>query len=254
MKKILLFGKLNDITKNVNEHLSQYFQIQLCSENPEVAKGLMKVYAPDMVIISQVGLNEVHSEFFNDLYNNYTEIPVITIGTMQEQLTFRAYYEHTQFQHLLRPVDNSFIMRSVCRTLGLNMEELIAEHEQKQDKRKHIVMVDDNVSSLRQMKKMLQETYKVSMAASATQAMTIMGRSKPDLVILDYDMPICDGKRMLQMIRADEKLKDVPVIFLTGISDKAHIMRVLDLKPAGYFLKPPVYEQILGTIEQLIGI
>lgn len=254
MKKILLFGRLNDITKDINTYLSKYFQIQLCSDNPGVAKGLMKMYAPDLVIISQVGLYEVHSEFFNDLYINYTQIPVITVGTLHEQQVFRAYYEHGQFQHILRPVDNVFIMQIVCQRLDLDMEKIINDYEQNKDVRKHIVMVDDNVASLRQMKKMLQETYKVSMAASATQAMTIMGKNKPDLIILDYDMPICDGKMMLEMIRADDSLKDVPVIFLTGISDKAHIVQVLDLKPAGYFLKPPVYEQILGTIEQLIGI
>ena len=99
---------------------------------------------------------------------------------------------------------------------------------------------------------MFDKSYKVSLAVSATQAMTLIGKESPDLIILDYDMPICNGKMMLQMIRAEEKIKDVPVIFLTGLSDREHIMEVLDLKPAGYFLKPPVYEQIAEAIDRIL--
>lgn len=102
------------------------------------------------------------------------------------------------------------------------------------------------------MKRLMAERYSVSLATSATQAMTIMGRRKPDLIILDYDMPICNGKMMLEMIRADQNLKYVPVIFLTGISDKEHIMSVLDLKPAGYFLKPPVYDKLMECVDELL--
>ncbi|MGN1170020.1 MAG: response regulator [Lachnospiraceae bacterium] len=99
---------------------------------------------------------------------------------------------------------------------------------------------------------MFDRSYKVSLAVSATQAMTIIGKEPPDLIILDYDMPICAGRMMLQMIRVEEKIKDVPVIFLTGISDREHILEVLDLKPAGYFLIPPVYEQISEMIDRIL--
>ncbi len=55
------------------------------------------------------------------------------------------------------------------------------------------------------------------------------------------------------MIRADEDFKDVPVIFLTGVSDRAHIEAVLNLKPAGYMLKPAIKEKLLTAIKERIG-
>lgn len=242
MKKILFFGKLNNITKDINAYLSRYFQVQLCSDNLEIAKGMLKVYAPDIVLINLIGLYDIHSSFFSEIYLNYSTIPVVSIGTENEKTIFEAYYRNNQFENLTRPVDNTVVLRSICEKLYMSVNELLEEYEMRKDARKHILMVDDNVEFLRQMKAMLQDHYRVSMAASATQAMTIIGSSRPDLIILDYDMPICDGKMMLQMIRAEDRLKDVPVIFLTGISDKEHIVEVLDLKPAGYFLKPPVYD------------
>lgn len=252
MKRILIFGKLNEITKNLNSYFLRYFQVQLCSDNIEVSKGLLRVYNPDLVIISLVGLYEIHSGFMNELYLNHRQIPVITIGTETEKVIFEAYYENDQFQNLIRPVNNEVVLSTVCKKLGLDMQDIVSEYEKGRDRRKHILMVDDDPELLRSMKEMFEKSYKVSLAVSATQAMTIIGKEPPDLIILDYDMPICDGRMMFQMIRAEEKIKDVPVIFLTGISDREHIFKVLELKPAGYFLKPPVYEQIAEAIDRIL--
>ena len=119
--------------------------------------------------------------------------------------------------------------------------------------KKHIIVVDDNPVLLRNMRNMLQDKYRVSLATSAAQCMKIMGQDKPDLIILDYEMPVVDGKQTLEMIRAESDYKNVPVIFLTGIADKPHVDAVLDLKPAGYFVKPPMQTKIIGAIEKIFN-
>lgn len=252
MKKILLFGKLNEITKDINAFLSNFFQVQVCSDHLEIAKGMLDIYTPDIVIISLIGLYEVHNTFFTEIYENYRDTPVITIGMEYEKSLFEPYYEHEQFQNLVRPLDNIEIMEEVCNRLALDMEEIISEYERRCDTRKHIMLVDDDVVFLRNMKEVFELDYQVSIAVSVAQAMTIMGKRQPDLLILDYDMPVCDGKRMLEMIRSEERLRDIPVIFLTGISQKEHITKVLDLKPQGYFLKPPVIEEVDGAIKRIL--
>ncbi len=103
------------------------------------------------------------------------------------------------------------------------------------------------------MKAMLQDVYEVDLAISGAQAMTSIGKNRPDLILLDYEMPICDGKMTLEMIRADEDMKDIPVIFLTAINDRANIEAVLKLKPAGYFLKPPVKDRLVSEINKILG-
>ena len=65
----------------------------------------------------------------------------------------------------------------------------------------HILIIDDNALVLRNMKVLLDERYSVSVAASATQAYMAMEKRKPNLILLDYDMPVCDGKMALQMFR-----------------------------------------------------
>ena len=84
-------------------------------------------------------------------------------------------------------------------------------------------MVDDNGSTLRTMKAMLEGEYEVAIAISGAQAMTSIGKKRPDLILLDYEMPVCDGRMTLEMIRADDDMKDIPVVFLTAVNDRANI-------------------------------
>ena len=114
-------------------------------------------------------------------------------------------------------------------------------------------MVDDNGTALRTMKVMLEERYEVSVAVSGAQAMTSIGRQRPDLILLDYEMPVCDGRMTLEMIRADEDMRDIPVIFLTAVNDRDNIEAVLKLRPAGYFLKPPVKDRLIAEIDKVLA-
>lgn len=115
------------------------------------------------------------------------------------------------------------------------------------------MMVDDSALSLRNMKRILEPTYKTVLVTNGAQAITQIDKHRPDLIILDYEMPVCNGERIFKLLKANETTKDIPVIFLTGVSDKDNIMAVLKLNPAGYFLKPPVAEKLLGKIREIIG-
>ncbi len=256
MKKILLIGKLNHVMKETNKFLSQYFHVQLCSENAGVLEGMLKIVSPDLVMISLIGAYDIDTSIFFLLSSQYPNIPVLTIGTKEESSTFFKYYEESQFENLIRPVEHTMIMEAVCRRLGIDQNE--AEQEaagEKNEKtgRKLILVVDDNGTALRTMKAMLQDKYNVALAISGAQAMTSIGKRRPDLILLDYEMPVCDGRMTLEMIRADEDMKDIPVIFLTAINDRANIEAVLRLKPAGYFLKPAEKNRLLAEIDKILN-
>ncbi len=257
MKKILLIGKLNNVMKEMNKFLAQFFHVQLCSENVSVLKGMLKIINPDLILISLIGAYDIDTSIFFMLSDQYTQIPVLTIGTKEESSTFFKYYEDGQFENLIRPVENTVIMDAVCRKLGLDKKEVEREAEEgrkENNDKKRILVVDDNGTTLRTMKVMLEEYYDVAVAISGAQAMTSIGKKRPDLILLDYEMPVCDGKMTLEMIRADDDMKSIPVIFLTAINDRANIEAVLKLKPAGYFLKPAVKDKLLAEIDRILNL
>ena len=256
MKKILLIGKLNTVVNETNQFLSQYFHVQLCSENAGVLEGMLKIVNPDLVVISLIGAYDIDTSIFFLLSDRYAHVPVLTIGTKEESSKFFKYYEVEQFENLIRPVENTVIMEAVCRRLGVDKasveEEAKAQQEETSGK-KRILVVDDNGTALRTIKAMLEDTYEVAIAISGAQAMTKNGKKRPDLILLDYEMPVCDGRMTLEMIRADEDLTNIPVVFLTAINDRANIEAVLQLKPAGYFLKPPVKERLLAELAKILN-
>ncbi len=251
MKNILLLGKMNDVLKELNKALSGSYRVQIGSENVEMLSGLVTVSEPDLIIISLVGIYDDKEMLFRRISNDYSQIPVITVGTEEEKKRFLQFYEGRQFENLIRPIDNSHVMEAVMKKIGAGDDSEAAKGVSSPGKT--VLVVDDNGPTLRTIKGMLEDRYNVMIAPSGMKAMTSMGRQKPDIILLDYEMPVCDGRQTLEMIRADEELSDIPVIFLTGVNDKENIEAVLSLKPAGYLLKPPVKDKIVEYIEKALG-
>lgn len=115
--------------------------------------------------------------------------------------------------------------------------------------KKFILIVDDDPVMLRAEKGWFEAKYTVSMANSAAMAFSYLANNKPDVILLDYDMPLCTGAKFLEMMRAEEMSRDIPVIFVTGKSDKETVREVVSLKPAGYLLKSMQPEQIVEYVD-----
>lgn len=115
--------------------------------------------------------------------------------------------------------------------------------------KKKILVVDDSGVMLRNVKAWLEDKYQVSLANSGAMAIKYLAINRPDLVLLDYEMPIVDGKQVLAMIRAEQEFADMPVIFLTSKDDKESVLQVMSLKPEGYLLKTMSPDKIKQTID-----
>lgn len=119
--------------------------------------------------------------------------------------------------------------------------------------RKHILVVDDNTVMLKLIKEHLHEKYDVATAVSGKIALKFLERKKTDLILLDYEMPGENGPAVLEKLRASDETKDIPVVFLTGVTEREKIQEALVLKPQSYLLKPVNREKLLSTIEKIIG-
>ena len=116
-------------------------------------------------------------------------------------------------------------------------------------KKKKILVVDDSGIMLRNIKRWLEDKYQVILANSGAMAIKYLAMNRPDLILLDYEMPVCDGKQVLEMIRAESEFSNIPVIFLTGKNDRESVLSVSALKPEGYLLKSMPPAQIVQTID-----
>lgn len=102
-----------------------------------------------------------------------------------------------------------------------------------------ILIIDDDATSLAIARAVLEDEYVIATARSGQEAMgEFRGENLPDLVLLDVLMPGMSGMEVLSKMKNDERLKDIPVIFLTGErSVKMEIEGYLG-GGAGFLLKP----------------
>ena len=125
----------------------------------------------------------------------------------------------------------------------------MAEGE-KIEAKKRILIVDDDPAMTRMIKNLLSPKYNVFMAGSGMNAITFLAKNTVDLILLDYEMPVISGAKVLEMIRTEPSTSTIPVMFLTGKSDKQTVMEVLALKPVKYLLKSMQPKEWIREIDE----
>lgn len=166
------------------------------------------------------------------------DIPVFYMGEELEELE-DIIPSHILQEAFPRPFD--------VKLSAKKMDEFIKMHGK--HVKKKILVVDDSGAMLRNVKGWLEDKYQVILANSGAMAIKYLATNRPDLVLLDYEMPVVDGCQVLEMIRTETDFCDVPVIFLTSKNDRESIMKVMELKPEGYLLKNMEPTQIMQEID-----
>lgn len=104
-------------------------------------------------------------------------------------------------------------------------------------KNKILIIEDDSYISDMYRIKLEAEGFNVTVAADGQKGLEILNKDKPDLVLLDVVMPKMDGFSVLQNIKEDPEVKDVPVIMLTNLGQKDSVEKGLKLGASDYIIK-----------------
>lgn len=171
---------------------------------------------------------------------------------VEHDLTVFATGSEGELREIESSVGSKLVRRKFIRPLNVNhMVEAIDDYMQKIGfkTRKKILVVDDSGAMLRNVKGWLEDHYQVILANSGAMAIKYLATDRPDLVLLDYEMPIVDGRQVLEMIRAEKDFADIPVIFLTSKDDAESVFQVMSLKPQGYLLKTLEPAKIVRAID-----
>ncbi len=117
-----------------------------------------------------------------------------------------------------------------------------------------IMVVDDNPDIVTIVKTLLEvKGYKVQSAYSGQEALNLLAKQKPDLIILDIMMPQMDGLEVLTSLKGDSNTRPIPVILLTAKQPDEAILGGYDIWADSYITKPFTNPQLLNVINRLIG-
>lgn len=118
--------------------------------------------------------------------------------------------------------------------------------------KKHVLVVDDDANMLKLIKHYLEDEYDVATALNGKLAVRFLAKRSTDLILLDYEMPEGSGDEVLAAVRGFERTKDIPVIFLTGVTNPDKIKKVLAFRPQGYLLKPIDQQKLVQVVREHI--
>ena len=125
------------------------------------------------------------------------------------------------------------------------------------DDPKTILVVDDDPDAREFLVTVLEDNGFTAVTANdGTDAIALVDESVPDLISLDIAMPEKSGVAVYRKLKEDERLQDIPVIIITGISDdfKKFISTRRQVPPPdGYISKPVDHEQFLKMVKELLG-
>ena len=203
-------------------------QLSKCKEEYEAVvlyiEGDMKDKTKDLIFLRDMVIE--------------ADIPLFYMGNNSEELK-EVIQSHVIKEVFKRPIDVKFVAAKI--------DDFIKNYGR--HVKKKILVVDDSGTMLRNVKGWLEDKYQVILANSGAMAIKYLAINRPDLVLLDYEMPVVDGRQVLEMIRTESEFSDIPVIFLTSKNDRDSIIKVMGLRPEGYLLKNMEPEKIVAEID-----
>ena len=199
--------------------------------------GIFVLYLPDDVLDDKKKVSNLL--LISDTLKDNSKSLILIGSDKNHDDCLKSVPTFSSYPWVDRPIDmNNFI-------------SLVEEQENKMNEAqalKKILVIDDDPFFAKMVSGWLKGLYDVTTAEGGMQGITYLTRNKIDLILLDYEMPVVDGPKILEMLRADEETKDIPVIFLTGIGTKESIARVMGLKPQGYILKTASREELISDL------
>lgn len=243
MKKeiLLISDKESFMTNAIKENLGKEdFGVSFCSPyvnelSKEPKSPIVLLYLGDFVDKVSEGLIYLKDKIAED------EARLFIVGNNEEINEARQYIPDAVITGTFeRPLNVKNLVAAINETSDI----IDAEGE-----KKRILVVDDDPVMLRTIKGWLEGRYQVTMVNSGMNAITYLAKNKPDLILLDYEMPVVTGAKVLEMIRSEVATASLPVIFLTSKGDRESVMEVLKLKPEGYLLKSMTPGEILEALD-----
>lgn len=119
---------------------------------------------------------------------------------------------------------------------------------------KKILVVDDDPYILMSLEFLMKKNgFEVMVARNGTEALEIVEKQVPDIVLLDIMMPDVDGYAICKHIKSSKKLKEAKVVFMSAKSKETDIQKGYDLGASLYVTKPFSTRQLLKQVQELIS-
>jgi CheY-like chemotaxis protein len=270
--KVLLTGKNSIIKEDYFAKYENECILMSSSDRYSDMFNHIDYFKPNILLIGLNRETEDEMAAYFELKVKLMEngVQVVVVGTTEECNAFQSATDFMADLVLVKPVTAPLIKNKIethLREINKEKDEAskkTAENKRKEaavkaevmgsaSGRKHILVVDDDPIMLKMIKTNLIGEYDVSTVINGEIALNFLERRKTNLVLLDYNMPIMSGATVLEKIRQNPATASLPVVFLTGVTERGKIQKIMGFNPQGYLLKPIEKEHLIKMMHEQIG-
>ena len=167
------------------------------------------------------------------------------------QLTFPIRSKNYQYKKEENESTDK-VLPAEQETAGNITTDILFTDSQTDEQAPLILVVEDNAPLRSFIIHSLSDTYQMEGVGNGQEALDFVNERQPDLILSDIMMPVMDGKKMCQIIKSQMETSHIPIILLTALGDKEHILEGLEIKADQYLVKPFDVHILKATIHTLI--
>lgn len=172
-------------------------------------------------------------------------VPVILVTGMKDKHTVLSSMSMGIDGYMLKPVKKEDLQEKVL--------EVFANRRGHRYEKKTVLLIDDEMSYLKQLYTFLQDEFNVIMINSAKLALEYLLTHTPDVIVLDYQMPLYNGANMMNLIQKSKTNIEIPIIILSGTLSREALQECYTYNPTAFLAKPVSKEVLIDTISQAIN-
>ncbi|MCL2440583.1 MAG: response regulator [Treponema sp.] len=237
-KKIIYVDDVNYSLMTLKTRLSDY-----CEIFP--ADSVLKMYEylesikPDLILLD-VNMPDIDGyEAIKSLKSDerYAEIPVMFLTGNSDRESVVKGLSLGAVDYVIKPFTTSKLIESIDTHLNPKKRK-DSMHDEEDGNKPSVLIVDDVSSMLRAMQYALNDRYKVYILSKSEDVMDFLKNKTPELILLDYVMPILNGFDLIPMIRKLPEHKDTPILIITTEGTSDHVNEAMSLGASDFIVKP----------------
>lgn len=240
MNRVLIISNSSNKMTSLAHAFEGFYKVKTALLSSADITEQIGPFVPDCMIFCAEGIKRQRLFPIMDLKEDtrYARVPFVLLANEEDREVFN--------ENLF--VDPDYI--GEVTITGPKIRQIVDRLIATMGRTRRVLVVDDDVVVLRLIKSYLEKNYHVTCVKSGNMALQYMDKQIADCVLLDCFMPGMDGPQTLKKIRGTPNGKNVPVIFLTGNSEKDMVMSALSLRPSGFLVKPVKQDELIEKIEE----
>jgi len=259
--KMLMCGKSSIVIDEFYNNFSDEFDVLISSMRYRDMAKHVNLFQPDLLLYICQNLQEGDYKKIVELQRHLQKYNTtfVILGSKEECTEFQKATGLFPELILVKPITYKEVSNQISDTMrekaahtaAMAAAASVPAPEPEPERRKHVLVIDDDPLMLKLIKEYLHNDYDVATAVSGKIAYKFLDTKSTDLILLDYEMPEENGPEVYLNIRT-RGFKDLPIVFLTGVTDTERVKDVLDLHPQGYVLKPVDKAKLVGAVKNIL--